>query len=107
MDAPPPTPKQQSGPPAPDPLEQYHAVAETVGFVPNLRPKDNLWQAVSAAAGAILGALLGLILMPIFVRDGSPLIGALVGGVLGLIAGVFVSGLVIMVLGWVRQARRK
>ncbi len=86
-------------------MEGYHAVAETVGFIPNPRGKDNLWQAVSAVAGGMIGAGLGALLLPGAIGC-DQLIGGGLGALGGLIAAVLVSGLVLIVLGWVRAINR-
>jgi hypothetical protein len=105
----------ETKPPAPaapakpngDPLDGYHAVADTVGFVPSLRWKDNLVQFAAAGAGFGLGAIAGLIThlikkpsMPMWVLPAAM-------GVGGAIAATFISGFVIMILGFVRQGKRK
>ena len=79
--------------------DDYQRVADTVGMVPSLRWKDNVIQAVSIVAGLGIGAGVGALLA----RD--PMIGAVIGGILGLVAALFISGIVLMILGW-RRARR-
>jgi hypothetical protein len=102
MSEPPATPPTQPGPvppqAPPNPLEAYHKVADTVGMVPSLRVKDNLIQAAIVLGGILLGATIGY-----FVRGG---LGMLAGAVGGMIVSAFLSGLVLMVLGWYRAARK-
>jgi hypothetical protein len=81
-------------------LENYQRVADTVGMVPSLRWQDNVIQLVAVIAGAIVGAGVGY-----FVAGQEP-VGAVIGGVLGLIAALFISGIVLMILGWRRSRRR-
>lgn len=78
-------------------MDAYHTVAETVGGVPNLRWKDNLFQIGVSIVFAIVGAIVAkLAYQP-----------ALAGAVCGFILGVLGSGFVLMVVGWVRAGRRK
>ncbi|CAG0977557.1 hypothetical protein PHYC_01586 [Phycisphaerales bacterium] len=87
-------------------MEAYHRVADTVGGVPNLRPKDNIVQTLVVVAAAALGALTGWVLVLARVLDWRPVMGAIAGGVAGLILGTLASGLVLMVLGWKRSLRK-
>lgn len=90
-----------------DAVSPYQAVADTVGFVPSLRWRDNLYQ-VAAGFG---GAIVGMVVFPILLR-GTPatLQAALIlVGILGFIAGVVVFGVVLGVLrliGALRHRRR-
>lgn len=81
-----------------DPLADYHRVADTVGGLPNLRVKDNLYQTIFilivTAAAAIAGYILG----------GAA--GAILGVLFGLLGSVLLSGIVLMVLGFIRAARK-
>ena len=94
-----PPPPGPSGGKPPDSLEAYNTVAETVGLVPSLRKRDNQIQGLAVLGGAVLGALIGLVL-------GKGL-GALIGALAGLVVAAFLSGLVLMVLGWVRLRKRR
>jgi hypothetical protein len=80
-------------------LDSYHAVADTVGLVPSLRVKDNVVQAVVVVACTALGAAIG------YFRAGA--LFAVAFGAVGMIASALVSGLVLMVLGWMRAAKRR
>jgi len=80
--------------------EDYQRVADTVGMVPSLRWKDNVIQLVCVVAGAIVGAAAGY-----FIAGQEP-VGAMFGGVLGLVAALFISGIVLMILGFVRARKR-
>ncbi len=80
-----------------DALEAYNTVAETVAG-PSLRWKDNLIQAVCVIGGLLLGAGIGTLFdFPI---------GTAIGAVAGMVASTLISGIVLMVLGWVRAARK-
>ncbi len=105
---PPPVPPQPSPPTAPGPvtrqtpggaLEDYNKIAETVGLMPTLRMADNVIQAAVVLGCTALGALIG------YLR--SEWLGAALGGAGAMIASALVSGLVLMVLGWVRAARKR
>lgn len=84
-------------------MEAYETVAETVGFLPNLRAGDNISQIIVTAVCALIGAGAGAAL-PI---EGAPVYAKVaIGAVLGVIVGVFASGVVLMVLGWVRLGKK-
>jgi len=70
-------------------------------MVPSLRWKDNVIQGVSVVVGAAAGAGVGALIA----RD--PLIGAVIGGIIGLVAALFISGIVLMILGMRRAKRRR
>lgn len=78
-----------------DPLKPVHDVADTVGFAPNLRPKDNLIQLASVLGSVVLAGGVG------FLRKGA--VGGILGAIAGMIGGLLVSGLI---LGIVRLARK-
>ncbi|MEX2218456.1 MAG: hypothetical protein WD749_06805 [Phycisphaerales bacterium] len=81
-----------------DPLKDYHLITDTVGG-PSLRAKDNLIQGAVVLWSAAVGAGVGYL-----VRGGM---GAILGGVGMAVVSTLVSGLVLMVLGWVRAAKRR
>lgn len=82
--------------------EAYEVVRDSVGMVPNFRKKDNLLQLIVVAAFTVLGVASGVAL-----NADSRLLGGLLGALAGLILGTFLSGLILMVMGWVRLARRR
>lgn len=85
-------------------LREYQTVADTVGFVPSLRVKDNVVQAVCVGVGLLAGVGIGA---AVAVANGAEwYIGAMLGALGGLILSTLVSGGVIMVLGWVRAAKK-
>lgn len=85
-------------------LREYQTVADTVGFVPSLRVKDNVVQAVCVGVGLLAGVGVGV---AVAVANGAEwYIGAMLGALAGLILSTLVSGGVIMVLGWVRAAKK-
>ena len=75
----------------------YDLLADKVGGVPNLRKKDNLYQA--AAIGVFL--VVGLVVGGLF---GDGLQGVLLGGLAGLIGGTLISGAVLTVIGLCRKS---
>lgn len=95
-------------PTAPGPLQSpaegisarqaYNIVADTVGG-PNLRLKDNLYQGLAILGFAILGGVIGLGLAD------EPLAGLIVGAIIGMVAGLFASGLFLMLYRSVRHLR--
>jgi hypothetical protein len=89
---------QQSTTPSsrgPDPT--YNFVADKIGGVPNVRKKDNLYQAAAIGVSLIVGAVVGGIL-------GEWPQGVLLGGLAGLIAGTLISGAVLTVIGLCRKS---
>lgn len=93
-------PQQQQYPQQPhSPTDGMHLVADTVGLVPNVRKKDNLYQGAIVGGGTLLLTLVGYLV--------SGVGGALLGALVGLIGLGLLTGLVIMVLGWKRTAERK
>ena len=97
---------EQAAPKPNDGLEVYNTVAETVGGVPSLRLKDNLIQAVIVTVATATAALVGFAIGSKGSDGYAAVTGALVGGVLGLAASTLISGIVLMVAGWVRSARK-
>lgn len=94
----PPKDQDPSGPPnQKGALDGYHKVADTVGMVPSLRWKDNLLQAVFVVVSGAIGAIVGMVIW------GAP--GALGMGIGGVITGTLISGIFLMVLGWIRTAK--
>ena len=77
-------------------LEDYQRIAETVGG-PSLRWKDNVIQAGIVVGCTLLGALVGAV--------GWGWMGVLFGGAGMMIASTLISGLVLMVLGFVRLGK--
>ncbi|MCX6924367.1 MAG: hypothetical protein NT154_14305 [Verrucomicrobia bacterium] len=89
---------QQSTPPScrgPDPT--YNFLADKIGGVPNVRKKDNLYQAVAIGVFLIVGVVVGGFV------GGWP-DGVLLGGLAGLIAGTLISGAVLTVIGLCRKS---
>ena len=79
----------------PDPT--YNFVADKIGGVPNVRKKDNLYQAVAIGVFMIVGVVVGGFL-------GEWPEGVLLGGLAGLIAGTLISGAVLTVVGLCRKS---
>jgi len=79
--------------------ETYQTIADTVGGVPSLRRKDNLYQGLFILASLVIGVGIGGLV------GGKP--GLFVGGFIGLLAGLLSSGVLLLVLGWIRVLQRK
>ena len=62
--------------------QAYNLVTDTVGG-PNMRLKDNLYQGLAILVCLALGALIG------FLAVSEQPMGALLGGLLGLVVGLF------------------
>ena len=89
---------QQSAPPpnrGADPT--YNFLADKIGGIPNVRKKDNLYQALAIGAFLIVGVIVGAFL-------GEWPQGVLLGGLAGLIAGTLISGAVLTVIGLCRKS---
>lgn len=95
----PPNPGQRPGENGPGSSvdSPYNLVADKIGGVPNIRKKDNLYQAVAIVVFVIIGLVVG------WAIGGWPQ-GALLGALGGLIAGTLISGAVLMVLGLLRKS---
>lgn len=86
--------------------ENYNRIADKVGLIPNVRKKDNLYQGLCVMAFVVIGMVAGWFWDGAAIRDivgdGWPL-RMIVGALVGLVAGALLSGLFIMVLGFVRK----
>jgi hypothetical protein len=80
--------------------QTYNLVTDTVSGA-NLRPKDNLYQGLFILACLVLGAGVG------FLVATERLQGALYGGFIGLLFGLFASGIFLMIYRAVKHARRQ
>ena len=76
----------------------YQTIAETVGMVPSLNAKDNLYQGIFVGLVSLNSVIVGY-----FVGGYNGALGLLL---VGLIGSAFLSGGVIMVLGFVRAAKK-
>ncbi len=79
----------------PDPT--YNLLADKIGGVPNVRKKDNLYQAAAIGVFLIVGVVVGACL-------GEWPEGVLLGGLAGLIAGTLITGAVLTVIGLCRKS---
>ncbi|MBX3170365.1 MAG: hypothetical protein KF760_23365 [Candidatus Eremiobacteraeota bacterium] len=77
----------------------YQTVAETVGMIPSLNKNDNLYQGIFVLVVSLASFAVGCGL-------GGSQVG-LVFLLLGLIGSGLLSGLVLMILGFVRLGRKK
>jgi hypothetical protein len=78
--------------------QTYNVVTDTV-MGPNVRLKDNVVQGIAILVCLLLGTGIGAAV----VEERVP--GALVGGFLGLLAGLFGSGLFLMIYRFVMHVR--
>lgn len=76
----------------------YQTVAETVGMLPSLNAKDNLYQGLFVGVISLLSFVIGYAL---FGYEGG--LGMLLAGLVG---SALLSGGVLMVLGFVRAAKK-
>lgn len=83
-----------------DPVTPYQHLADTVGFVPTLRWRDNLYQLAAGAAGAAVGFLFMPFLMP---RAFPPTVCA----ILGCIGGIVIFGIALGIVRYVGAVRRR
>ena len=80
--------------------ETYYMVADNLTG-PNLRWRDNLYQALAIGVCILLGTGGGAFLSE------DRMVGAILGGVVGAALGLFVSGIFLMVYRGVQHARGK
>ncbi len=88
---PPPVPKRS---PKPRKQAATHEIVADVAVGPNLRVKDNLFQAIFILASIAIAAGVGAFIAP---EEVGPGLGAILGGILGLIGGALISGGILMV----------
>lgn len=86
-------------------MEEYHRIADTIGGVPNLRWKDNVFQMLCVGLFTAVGGLLGWQFLPSKDIDTAPRI--ILGVIAGLVLGTLLSGFVLMVLGWIRSGKKR
>lgn len=85
----------------------YNVVADTLTGV-NARWSDNLFQAVFILVSMMLAAITGVALAALNVQWGLPWFGgALIGALLGMVLGLFGSGIFLMIYRAVRHMRGK
>ncbi|WP_425617248.1 hypothetical protein NA78x_000921 [Anatilimnocola sp. NA78] len=89
-----PEPKRLTG-------QQTYNVVTDIGAGPNLRARDNLYQALAIFVCLVIGASVGYFSM----RD--QVLGAVAGGFFGVLAGLFGSGVFLMIYRMVRHAKGK
>ena len=77
---------------------QAYNIATDLGGGPNVRLKDNLYQAVAILVCLVLGVVIGLVLAS------DKIAGAVVGAFVGLVVGLLGSGIVLMVYRLVMHA---
>jgi hypothetical protein len=75
----------------------YNFLADKMGDVPNVRKKDNLYQAAAIGVFLIVGVVVGAFL-------GEWPQSVLLRGLAGLLAGTLISGAVLTVIGLRRKA---
>ena len=78
--------------------QTYNIVSDTVVGA-NFRLRDNVIQAIAIFVSLCVGAIIGAVAVE------EQLMGALVGGFLGMIAGLFGSGIFLMIYRAVRHMR--
>ena len=79
--------------------EGIQAFSETVGMVPNLNKNDNVIQGIVVGVGTLLTALVFYL-----VTGDTSAFG--LGAVFGLVFFGLLSGLVLMVIGWMRTFKK-
>jgi membrane associated rhomboid family serine protease len=87
--------------PAASSQEVYNLVTDVVAG-PNLRLRDNFFQALAIFVFTLLGAAIGALAFPD--SRGPAAIG---GALVGLLAGLFLSGIFLMIFRFVQHARGK
>ncbi|NRA56553.1 MAG: hypothetical protein HRU13_00285 [Phycisphaerales bacterium] len=87
---PPPVPKR----PKPRKQAETHEIIADVAIGPNLRVKDNVFQAAFILVSIAIAVGIGAFVAP---QEVGPAWGAVMGGIVGLIAGALLSGGLLMV----------
>ena len=85
---------------------EYDRFADTVGLLPNVRKKDNIYQGFCVLAFVIIGTALAFFWDGAAIRDflgDGLLVRFVVRAFAGLIIGALVSGAVLLVLGFTRK----
>jgi hypothetical protein len=93
-----PVPESEQGPAGLTGRQTYNVVSDTVTGA-NVRLSDNLLQAAIIAVCLVLGAGIGALVAEVRVA------GALIGGFLGLLVGLFGSGIFLMIYRAVMHMR--
>jgi hypothetical protein len=95
-----PTPNPNPIPPQHQSTDQkvYNIVSDTL-IGANVRKKDNLYQALAIAICLFLGIAIGALVT----RD--RILGAVVGGFIGVLAGLFGSGFFLMIFRGIQHLR--
>jgi hypothetical protein len=73
-----------------------HLMADKIGFVPNVRRKDNVIQGLSVVASMLIGAGVGFGI--------GEAVGAAAGAVAGVVGGLMISGAILAIVGLVRRS---
>lgn len=89
--------KTPTTPPTPG-RDAYNIVTDTV-VGPNIRKKDNLFQALAIVVCLLLGALTGYLIAK------DAITGLIVGGFVGLLVGLFGSGIFLGIFRAIRHAQ--
>ena len=105
-----PSPPQEHPPQVPPPpsvpgsegSSPYNKLTDKVGCL-SIRLGDNLASLLGAAVGLVAGCLIGAGMLKGVMPSAHGSIPILLGGVLGVIAGVFLVGLILMIVGIARK----
>jgi hypothetical protein len=94
-------------PPTSSDMADYNIVSDTITGV-NFRLKDNVLQAIFVFAAIVIGAIVGAILAALKPGWNLPWFGgAMIGSFLGMIVGVFASGIFLMIYRAMRHLQGK
>ncbi len=105
-ETPEPPPVQPVAPPpvfleVPSQENQLQQIADKVGFVPNLRLSDNLIQLAALLGGMLIFGLVGYAMR--WGSADSPLMGAGLGAIAGMLIGTFLGGAYLAVKNAMRK----
>jgi hypothetical protein len=95
---PPPIPYATPDAKGEDTYTAYDRVADTVGMVPNVRGKDNLYQMLAGAICAGVGVIFAAVV-------DAPAMGFVAMGIGGFVVGVVSFGIYLAIAGLVRASR--
>ncbi len=105
----PPSPRSRAAPGgtggagATNPMD-YQTAADVVGFVPNIRKNDNIFQIICVTITSLAGLIAGPFV--ITAKDIPLLVVLVIGATVGFIIGGVLSGALLMILGWIRFANK-
>jgi VIT1/CCC1 family predicted Fe2+/Mn2+ transporter len=85
----------------------YDRVADTVGMVPNVRLKDNLYQLIAGIIGAMIGAVTAYVLALNGISFAPAVYMLIPGAIAGFVVAAMLWGIGLGIVGIVRGVKNK